>query len=91
MTTRLDEIEREAREVAKYMDGTVDIDCTTTGDILALVAVARTTIKCRRIRLEMARKRDEEWDRLASQLLIAEAEESAALAPLLAPVGADHE
>ncbi len=38
---RLDKIEHEAREIAKYMEGTVDIDCTTTGDILALVAVVR--------------------------------------------------
>ena len=67
--TRLDKIEHEAREVAKYMEGVIDMDRTATGDILALVAVARIAVESR---VEGWYADDRGWDRM-----------DAALAPLL--------
>jgi hypothetical protein len=78
MTTRLDEIERTAMLAAMK-----DRVFLSRDDILALVAVARAGIA---LRDSLADRQD----LIPEHLYRAEKEHTAALAPLLAPVGEHH-
>jgi hypothetical protein len=76
VTTRLDRIENEAREIGKYMEMAGGVNGTGVGDILALVAVARAADGLRAEASDSADSYESRWAALR-----------AALAPLLAPVG----